>query len=98
MTFLEAANLNAGDVIIYDDGRGQARGVVEFVVHGAFVAKFEDRAAPNFIAFGNREWLDHLTLVRDCTAADITFGGAGMLCLNCGGTAAHAWDIKHKTT
>lgn len=61
MTFLEAANLNAGDVIIYDDGRGQARGVVEFVTHGAFVAKFEDRAAPNFISWGNREWLDHIT-------------------------------------
>lgn len=64
LSFVEAANLKEGDRLIYDDGRPghiAVRGVVEFVMHGAFVAKFEDRAAPNFISTGDRAWLDHLT-------------------------------------
>ena len=34
--------------------------------------------------------------VRDCHAGDITWGGLGYQCLNCGATADHSWNIKHK--
>ena len=33
---------------------------------------------------------------RNCRAGDITWGGKGYQCLNCGGTADHSWNIKHK--
>lgn len=31
-----------------------------------------------------------------CSAYHITWGGLGYLCLNCGQSAEHSWDIKHK--
>jgi hypothetical protein len=33
---------------------------------------------------------------RPCNAQDITWGGEGYLCLNCGSSAKHSWQIKHK--
>ena len=33
---------------------------------------------------------------RNCRAGDITWGGEGYHCLNCGATADHSWNIKHK--
>ncbi len=32
---------------------------------------------------------------RNCTCHDITWGGKGYQCLNCGATADHSWNIKH---
>ena len=35
------------------------------------------------------------TSSMDCAAWHLTRGGQGVLCLNCGETAAHGWEIKH---
>ena len=34
-------------------------------------------------------------LSRPCNPHDITWGGKGYHCLNCGATADHSWNIKH---
>lgn len=32
---------------------------------------------------------------RACTCHDITWGGKGYQCLNCGADADHSWNIRH---
>jgi len=33
---------------------------------------------------------------RPCSCHDLTWGGKGYHCLNCGATADHTWNIKHQ--
>lgn len=62
---IEAARIEPGQNLIYDDGRHGHRNVsatVHSVSDRGMVVQFDDRADTTFIRFTDRAWMDHLRL------------------------------------
>lgn len=62
MTTKQMQQLKAGDVVVYNDGRGPARAVVLDNSATVTLVKFDDRADTTAIRHSERAWTDCLSL------------------------------------
>lgn len=68
MTTNEAKAIQAGSILIYDDGRAghtHARAEVLSVSPEAMIVQFQDRADTTRISFSDAGWLKHLTIATN---------------------------------